>query len=95
MNCVHLEEINYVVDRDLDNSTTGLQDLAKLISINPRLRAVSIENVTLNSEAIAEEYDRFVDFLDGRPAITSAYLEAHEALEPAEKWRCLWLRLLA
>ncbi|KFH66565.1 hypothetical protein MVEG_07090 [Podila verticillata NRRL 6337] len=89
MNYAHLQEIKYIVDRDLDNDSFGLQDLATLISVNPHLHAVLIEYVSLDSEATAAEYDRFVDFLDGRPAITSIYLEAHRALNPAEKWRSL------
>ncbi|KAG0028068.1 hypothetical protein BGZ81_005022 [Podila clonocystis] len=82
VNCILFRSINYIIDRDMNSVDTGLQDLAKLISMNPHLYAVSIENVAMSCEAVATEYNRFVDFLDKHPAITNIYLEAHEALEP-------------
>lgn len=79
----------------MDSIDIGLQDFTKPISTNPHLSAVSIENITMDCEATATEYNRFADFLEEHSAITNIYPEAREALEPAEKWHSLWQRLLA
>ncbi|KAF9321621.1 hypothetical protein BG006_002588, partial [Podila minutissima] len=71
-NCVNLLEINYVVDsRSSNNWNLGLRHLADLITANPRLQAVSIENIHLHNKSCVNQLSQFLDFLDGHPRITN------------------------
>lgn len=59
----------------------GLNQLAQYVVCNPHLRAISVENVTLNNDEDMGEVLRFVKFLDSIPSITSFHLGFREEEE--------------
>ncbi|KAG0342645.1 hypothetical protein BG000_002852 [Podila horticola] len=67
-------------DPVLNTSPVGLANLAKLISRNVNLRAVSIEDLVIATEHDLQELRTFVDFLDRFPLIGCFYL-AGELME--------------
>ncbi|KAF9208418.1 hypothetical protein BGZ59_010660 [Podila verticillata] len=70
--CVNLVEINFVMDRSGD----GFPELTRLISRNPNLRAVSVENAgSLGSEEQSQRVGAFVNVLCQFPHISCVYLD--------------------
>ncbi|KAG0334748.1 hypothetical protein BG000_008071 [Podila horticola] len=97
-NGINLLEINYVMDGvDPKVSDTGLGDLAELISISPRLTAVSIENIGLEDDHTREELSRFLDILDKHLTITCVYLNPGQEfdMDTLKYWRRIWVRLIS
>ncbi|KAG0347548.1 hypothetical protein BG005_012015 [Podila minutissima] len=90
--CVNLVEIYYVID---DTGCPGLNDLVDLMSVNPNLRAVTIDCVDLDDKAIETQLQGLLDYLDDTPFITSVSLApSRPSSSPCpEKWRALWARL--
>ncbi|KAG0028257.1 hypothetical protein BGZ82_008522 [Podila clonocystis] len=89
LSCVNLVEINFVIDR---LGSPGLDDLVDLMSVNPSLRAVSIENVDLRDKATESQLYELLDFLDHTPSITNVCLVAKES-QLQEKWDVVWGRM--
>ncbi|KAF9389661.1 hypothetical protein CPC16_005681 [Podila verticillata] len=70
--CVNLVEINFVMDRSGD----GFPELTRLISRNPNLRAVSVENAgSWGSEEQSQRVEAFVDVLCQFPHISCVYFD--------------------
>ncbi|KAF9383891.1 hypothetical protein CPB97_006137 [Podila verticillata] len=69
--CSRLLEVNYVSERQ----DRELEYLAQLVSQNPDLCAVSIENFHTRKEGQLEQLQAFVTFLDDYPMITCFYLD--------------------
>ncbi|KAF9281822.1 hypothetical protein BGZ74_002269 [Mortierella antarctica] len=95
---INLLEINYLMDSvDSKVSDTGLGDLAKLITVNPRLTGVSIENIDLEDDHTREELSRFLDFIDKYSTITSVYLNPglEFDIDTVKYWRGVWSRLVS
>ncbi|KAF9332909.1 hypothetical protein BG006_004202 [Podila minutissima] len=91
-NSINLLEINYLMDSvDSKVSDTGLGDLAMLITVNPRLTAVSIENINLKVDHTREELSRFLDFVDKYSTITSISLNPglEFDIDTVKYWRVL------
>lgn len=73
--CSNLRELNYVNEqRHGHDSKVDLSTLGKLIALNPRLYAVSIENIDLDTDEEHQELQNFIHSLDGYPSITCLYL---------------------
>lgn len=87
----NLTEINYIAQELPRNPSerhrsavveTGLSDLIHLIAQNPKLRAVSIENLgLLTADKPAEDLLALVTYLDTRPGITCFYLGGNATLD--------------
>ncbi|KAF9306556.1 hypothetical protein BGZ74_005131 [Mortierella antarctica] len=71
--CVNLVEINYVIDLST-GSPPGLDYLVDLMSVNPSLRASSIECVYLSDKITESQFQGLLDFLDNTASITSVAL---------------------
>lgn len=85
--CVNLVEINYVIDRSV---CPDLDYLVDLMSVNPSLRAVSIENVDLDDKTTKEQVHALLDFLDSTPSITSVVLVPRDQSPNIRKWEVVW-----
>lgn len=97
-NCVNLIEINCLLDSlDPSELSTGLDNLAELIALNPQLTAVSVESINLELEGAIDHLLRFLDFLDEHPAITSVYFDPGLSIRmpAAEHWKVVWDRLIS
>lgn len=70
--CVNLVEINFVIN--LCSEFPGLDDLVDLMSMNPNLCGISIENVDLNEKITEAQLHGLLDFLDCTSSITSVCL---------------------
>ncbi|KAG0345823.1 hypothetical protein BG005_001082 [Podila minutissima] len=68
--CVNLVEINFVIN--LRVGSLGLDSLVDLMSVNPSLRAISIENVDLSDKATESQLHGLLDFLDRTPSINNS-----------------------
>lgn len=107
IDCTNLVEINFLVEKrryrttDRDPALTipilGLVNLAKLISRNVNLRAVSIEDLVVTTELDLKELKTFVDFLGGFPMISCFYLAGNCMLksELKEPLQAIWDQRLA
>ncbi|KAF9285916.1 hypothetical protein BGZ74_001386 [Mortierella antarctica] len=67
--CVNLVEINFVIN--LRVGSLGLDNLVDLMSVNPSLRAISIENVDLSDKATESQLHGLLNFLDRTPSINN------------------------
>ncbi|KAG0025876.1 hypothetical protein BGZ81_006795 [Podila clonocystis] len=89
LSCVNLVEINFVIDR---LGLPGLDDLVDLMSVNPSLRPVSVEDVDLSNKATESQLYGLLDFLDHTPSITNVCLVA-KVSQFQEKWDAVWGRM--
>lgn len=96
--CVNLLEINYLIDSDASNHwDLGLNELAELIAVNPKLQAVSIEKLDMDGQGCMDQLSAFLDFLDDHLEISCVYFETKNfvTLEHMPQWWDVWDRLLA
>lgn len=95
---INLLEINYLMDVvDPKVSDTGLGDLAKLITLNPRLTAVSIENMDLDDGHTRKELSQFLDFLDKHPTVNCVHLTPGQTFDIVviKYWTHVWDHLVS
>lgn len=89
--CVNLVEINFVID--VRSEFPGLDDLVNLMSVNPNLRAISIENVDLNEKTTEAQLHGLLDFIDCTPSITNVCLMPSGLNETQKLWEAVWARM--
>lgn len=90
--CVNLVEINYVIDLST-GSPPGLDYLVDLMSVNPSLRASSIECVDLSDKITESQFQGLLDFLDNTASITSVALVPMNLHSSKAQWETVWTRL--
>ncbi|KAF9218037.1 hypothetical protein BGZ59_000011 [Podila verticillata] len=91
--CRNLVEIHYEID---STGCPGLDDLVDLMSVNPNLRAVTIDGVDVDDKATETQLRGLLDYLDETPSVTSVSLTPLSSSDPSrypEKWGALWVRL--
>ncbi|KAF9314640.1 hypothetical protein BG003_003977 [Podila horticola] len=89
--CVNLVEINYVIN--LSTGCPGLDYLVNLMSVNPGLRAVSIEYVDLGNKTVESQFQDLLDFLDNTLSITSVAFVPFDQYSREAQWEAVWTRL--
>ncbi|KAF9378492.1 hypothetical protein CPB97_009522 [Podila verticillata] len=77
----HLRDINYITDSD-SPLRIQLDHLASLVSRNPGLLAISIEEARFHSAGDLQALLTFVQFLKDHPSITCFFLEIESDMNP-------------
>lgn len=70
--CTNLIEVNFILARH-SQITQGLYHLGWLVVCNSNLRAISIENMLIDTQEKRDQLKAFVQFLDDYPNITCLY----------------------
>lgn len=99
MNCVNLTEMNFIVNSTASTDNDPWADaLFYLAAVNPRLTAISLENLSLLDPSTEVQTNRFLDLLDQNPATTNVYFGTNAQIQDTsvvERLRVVQGRLLA
>lgn len=98
-NCVNLIEMNFIVENNASvENEPWVESLLDLLTVNPHLSAISLENLRLHDASTEEQVSKLLDLLDQNPVITSVYIctDSHIRDESGvEKMTAIQIRLLA
>ncbi|KAG0325734.1 hypothetical protein BG000_001695 [Podila horticola] len=98
-NCVNLTEMNFIVENNASvENEPWVEALFDLLTVNPHLTAISLENLRLHDASTEEQMSKLLGLLDQNPVITSVYIgtDSHIRDESGvEKMTAIQIRLLA